>query len=101
MSRILLDCKCLRNVIKLDSNVIPFDQLENGLDCLVCTWYKCLYECLISLGFILVAGHPCLFIRVTSVDGKQIIIVMAVFVDDLLVTGKDLVHIDKVKQSVE
>ncbi len=63
-------------------------------------WYKCLYECLISLGFKLVAGHPCLFIRVTFVDGKQITIVMAVFVDDLLVTGKDLVQIENVKQSV-
>ena len=41
-----------------------------------------------------------MFIKVTFVDSKLIIIVMAVFVDDLLVTGNDLVQIDKVKESV-
>ncbi len=32
-------------------------------------WYKCLYAVLIELGFKSVAGHPCLFIRVTIIDG--------------------------------
>ena len=31
----------------------------------------------------------------------QIIIIIAVFVDDLMVTGNDLVNIENVKQSVE
>ena len=35
MSGSLLDCKCLRDVIKLDRNVIPFDRRENGLEYLV------------------------------------------------------------------
>ena len=48
----------------------------------------------------LVAGHPCLFIRKTFISGIQIIIVIAVFVDDLLVTGNDLAQIEIVKQSV-
>jgi len=31
-SGILLNCKSLRDVIKLDHNVIPFDRRENGLE---------------------------------------------------------------------
>ena len=63
-------------------------------------WYKCLIECLTTLGFVLVAGHPYLFIRKTFINGMQIIIVIAVFVDDLLVTGNDLAPIEIMKQSV-
>ena len=63
-------------------------------------WYKCLIECLTTLGFVLVAGHPYLFIRKTFVNGMQIIVVIAIFADDLLVTGNDLAQIELVKQSV-
>ena len=50
-------------------------------------WYKCLYEVLVVLGFKSVAGHPYLFIRITNVAGKIVIVViidvMGIFVDDL------------------
>jgi hypothetical protein len=51
-------------------------------------WYKCLHEVIIELGFKPVAGHPFLFIRITKVARKLAIVVMGIFVDDLLVTGK-------------
>ena len=35
--------------------------------------YKCLIECLTISGFNLVAGHSCLFVRKTVINGKQII----------------------------
>ena len=53
-------------------------------------WYKCLIECLTTFGFVLAAGHPFLFIRKTFINGMQIIIVIAVFVNDMLVTANDL-----------
>ena len=56
-------------------------------------WYKCLHEVLIELGFKSVAGHPCLFIRITNVAGKLTIVVMGIFVDDLLVTGNSVEEI--------
>jgi hypothetical protein len=45
-----------------------------------------------------VAGHPspCLFIRVTTVAGKVIIVVNGIFVDYLLVTGNSADEIAKV-----
>ena len=61
-------------------------------------WYNCLYEFIIELGFKSVAGHPCLFIRVTTVAGKNIIVVIGIFVDDLLVTGNSEDEIAKVKE---
>ena len=61
-------------------------------------WYNCLYEFIIELGFKSVAGHPCLFIRVTTVAGKNIIVVIGIFVDDLLVTGNSADEIAKVKE---
>jgi hypothetical protein len=33
-------------------------------------WYNCLYEFIVELEFKSVAGHPCLFIRTTIVEGK-------------------------------
>ena len=51
-------------------------------------------EFLTTLGFVLVAGHPYLLIRKPFINGIQIIIVKAVFVDDLLVTGNDLAQIE-------
>jgi hypothetical protein len=53
-------------------------------------WYNCLYAFIIKLGFKSVAGHPCLFIRMTVVDGTTIIIVIGKFVDDLLVAGNSV-----------
>ena len=55
---------------------------------------KCLsvYECLTSLGFKLVHEHLCLFIRITFINWKQIII--AVFVDDLLTIEHNLPQIE-------
>ena len=50
-------------------------------------WYDCLYQVIIELGFKSVAGHPCLFIRVTRIGNNVNIIVIGIFVDDLLVTG--------------
>ena len=61
-------------------------------------WYNCLYQFIIELGFKSVAGHPCLFIRVTRVRGETIIIVIGVFVDDLLVTGNCKSAINEVKE---
>ena len=45
-------------------------------------WYNCLYQFVIELGFKSVAGHPCLFIRITVVEGKECVIVIGIFVDD-------------------
>ena len=45
-------------------------------------WYKSLFEFLKSVGFESVAGHPCLFIRLSTEAYR--IIVIAVFVDDFL-----------------
>ena len=64
-------------------------------------WYNCLYQCVIELGFKSVAGHPCLFIRVTVVAGKTIIIMMGIFVDDLLVTGNSIEEIAAVKEKMK
>jgi hypothetical protein len=64
-------------------------------------WYNCLYQCVIELGFKSVAGHPCLFIRVTVVAGKTIIIVIGIFVDDLLVTGNSIEEIAAVKEKMK
>jgi hypothetical protein len=61
-------------------------------------WYNCLYQFIIDLGFKSVAGHPCLFIRVTRVRGETITIVIGVFVDDLLVTGNCKSAINEVKE---
>ena len=61
-------------------------------------WYNCLYQFIIELGFKSVAGHPCLFIRVTRVRGETIIIVIGVFVDDLLVTGNCKSAINEVQE---
>ena len=53
-------------------------------------WYKCLYAVMIELWFKSVAGHPCLFLRVTIIDGNTVITVIGVFVDDLLVAGNSV-----------
>ena len=63
-------------------------------------WYKCLYEVLIELGFKSVAGHPCLFIRITNVAGKIVVVVMGIFVDDLLVTGNSAEEIAAVQEKM-
>jgi hypothetical protein len=60
-------------------------------------WYNCLYAFIIELGFKSVAEHPCLFIRMTVVDGITIIIVISIFVDDLLVSGNAVSEITKVR----
>ena len=50
---------------------------------LVLKWcFKCLIECLASLGFNSIAGHPCLFFRKTVINGKPDIKLLVVFVDD-------------------
>jgi hypothetical protein len=43
-----------------------------------------------ELGFKSVAGHPCLFIHVTIIDGNTVIAVIGVFVDDLLFAGNSV-----------
>jgi hypothetical protein len=63
-------------------------------------WYNCLYAFIIELGFKSVAGHPCLFIRMTVVDGATIIIVIGIFVDDLLVAGNSVSEITKVREQM-
>jgi len=60
-------------------------------------WYNCLYQFLIELGFTSVAGHPCLFIRITIVEGQNIVIVIGIFVDDLLVTGNSVAEINMLR----
>ena len=60
-------------------------------------WYKRLVEFLKSVDFESVAGHPCLFIKQST--GAYGIIVIAVFVDDLIVCGEkdeDIEHLKKV-----
>jgi hypothetical protein len=52
------------------------------------------------LGFKAVAGHPCLFIRVTIIDGNTIVTVIGVFVDDLLVAGNSVDEIAKVREQM-
>jgi hypothetical protein len=64
-------------------------------------WYKCLHEVLIELGFKSVAGHPCLFIRITNVAGKEVIVVMGIFVDDLLVTGNSVKEIATIQEKMK
>jgi hypothetical protein len=59
-----------------------------------------LYAFIIELGFKSVAGHPCLFIRITVVDGATIIIVIGIFVDDLLVAGNSVSEITKVREQM-
>ncbi len=60
-------------------------------------WYNLLYAFSIELGFKSVSGHPCLFIRMTVVDGTTIIIVIGIFGDDLLVAGNSVLEITKVR----
>ena len=59
--------------------------------------YNCLYQFVIELGFKSVAGHPCLFIRITVVEGKECVIVIGIFVDDLLVAGNSIAEITEVR----
>ena len=59
-------------------------------------WYKCLAEFLKSVGFESVAGHPCLFIRLST--GAYGIIVIAVFVDDFIVCGEKDEDIEYLKK---
>jgi hypothetical protein len=54
-----------------------------------------------SLGFQSVAGHPCLFKLVKVVKDKEITIIIAVFVDDLIVTGNDNPQIEYIKKRME
>ena len=59
-------------------------------------WYKSLVEFLKSVSLESVAGHPYLFIRLST--GAYRIIVIAVFVDDLFVCGEkdeDIEHLKK------
>jgi hypothetical protein len=63
-------------------------------------WYSCLYAFIIELGFKSVAGHSCLFIRTTVVDGATIIIVIGILVDDLLVAGNSVSEITKVREQM-
>ncbi len=60
-------------------------------------WYNCLYQFIIELGFKSVPGHPCLFIRITIIEGRIILIVIGVFVDDILVTGNSVAEIKAVR----
>ena len=60
-------------------------------------WYDCLYHFIIELGFKSVAGHPCLFTRITIIEGQIIMIVIGVFVYDLLVTGNFVADIKAVR----
>ena len=61
-------------------------------------WYNCLFQFVFKLGFESVAGHPCLFIRATILQGRIIMIVIGIFVDDLLVTGNSVEEIDAVRE---
>jgi hypothetical protein len=61
-------------------------------------WYNCLYQFVIELGFKSVSGHPCLFIRITVVEGKVCVIVISIFVDDLLVAGNSAAEITEVRE---
>ncbi len=63
-------------------------------------WYKCLYAVIVELGFKFVAGHPCLFIPVTIIDGNTVITVIGVFIDDLLVAGNSVDEITKVREQM-
>ena len=64
-------------------------------------WYKCLLDCLTNLGFESGSGHPCLFNLVEVVHWKEITIIIAVFVDDLIVTGSDNCQVEYVKKRME
>ena len=59
-----------------------------------------MYQFVIELGFKSVAGHPCLFIRITVVAGQIIVIVIGIFVDDLLVTGNSVAEITAVREKM-
>ncbi len=67
--------------------------------------YKCLHEVIIDFGFKSVAGHPCLFIRITYFAGKLVIVdrffVMGIFVDDLLLTGISVEEITAVQEKMK
>jgi hypothetical protein len=62
---------------------------------------NCLHEVLVELGFKSVAGHPCLFILITNVAGKLVIVVMGIFVDDLLVTGNSVEEIAAIQEKMK
>ena len=51
----------------------------------------------IELGLKPVAGHPCLFIRITALEGQIFVIVMGIFVNDLLVTENSVAEIKLVR----
>ena len=63
-------------------------------------WYDFLYQVIIELGFKSVAGHPCLFIRITRIGNTVNIIVIGIFVDDLLVTGNSIEEIKDVREKM-
>jgi hypothetical protein len=47
-----------------------------------------------------VAGHACLFIHVTVVEGQVCVIVVGIFVDDLLFTGNSVEEITKLRERI-
>ena len=61
---------------------------------------KCLCEIIVSLGFKSVAGIPCLFIRVLTINGEEATIVIGIFVDDLKVTGNSLTAINDMREKM-
>jgi hypothetical protein len=61
-------------------------------------WYNCFYAFIIEIGFRTVAGHPFLFIRITIIDGKTVIIVISILVDGQLIAGNFLSKIWKVRE---
>ena len=55
----------------------------------------------IELGLKPVAGYPCLFIRITALEGQMFVIVMGIFVNDLLVTENSVAEITLVRDRMK
>ena len=60
-------------------------------------WYNGLYQFIFELGFKPVAGHPCLLIRITVIEGRTIVFVIGIFINDLLVSGNFVAEVTAVR----
>ena len=66
-----------------------------GLKQASCIWNQRIRHFLESIGFIPTYSDPCVYIN------KQTGIIIAMWVDDLMIFGKDLISIDAVKQKLK
>ena len=63
-------------------------------------WYEMLKKFLITSGFEVMVGEPCIFVKQTKIDGKEHIIVVGVFVDDFILFSTNQKLLEETKRMI-